>query len=117
VRHDLKLNGLNTLSPVQANPMPSSVILDYSGGKGVHTLKTLSGLLPGVTVQSLKKPANQTADIVVVLGRDFVQFTNTNNNVEDRFMVGGIVTPGSLNIPRPSPTPTPPVYDSMLDEN
>jgi LCP family protein required for cell wall assembly len=100
VNKQLDQNGLDLLSPIWAVSTQTSTIIDYSGGKGVNTLKAITDLLPGAVVQIKPKPQGQTADIVVLLGKDYSQLpvagsnstgTNPNN--------GAPTSPQALNLP------------------
>jgi LCP family protein required for cell wall assembly len=95
INSELEQNGIDTLNPAWANTASSTVIMDYSGGKSSSTLKAIMDVLPGVTVQTLKKPYPQAPDVVVLLGRDLTQTANNKPNV--------------LNLPagQPEVSPTP----------
>jgi polyisoprenyl-teichoic acid--peptidoglycan teichoic acid transferase len=104
--------GLDTVQPVWSRVMTTSVIIDYSeSGKSANTIKALQTQLPGLAVQTGKKPFPEAPDVVVMLGRDFLKApSSTNNNTggskttDDAF--SGIV-PTSTPRPRPTATTTP----------
>ncbi len=109
VSGDLEQNGLNTLDAGWVSAVSYSMIYDYSGGKSSSTLKTISNSLPEVPVRVLKKPDSQTADVVVVLGRDYMQVSGNAGSNSSGSKTGGLggPTPQAVNIPVRDSTPTP----------
>lgn len=100
---ELEESGFNLVEPVWARATTSTVILDYSNGKATNTLKALESLVPGVSVQTVKKPTGQLADVVLLLGRDYLQFGSGGSTNPDP-------TSRSVNIPAErtaTPTVTP----------
>ena len=103
---DLEQNGVNVISSIWANNTDNTVIYDYSGGKDPNTLKVILGLLPNSTVRILDKPANQTSDIVILVGRDYQQIADdSTNNVSSGSNENKGITPIPVNIPSNALTP------------
>ncbi len=99
VSRDLEVVGVDTLEPIWANPTSTTIILDYTDGKGSNTLKAVRRALPDAPTRVLKKPSPQAPDIVVLLGRDLIQAPASG---------GGVVsTPRALNLPAGQPKATP----------
>jgi polyisoprenyl-teichoic acid--peptidoglycan teichoic acid transferase len=104
--------GLETVEPAWARVLTTSVIIDYSEtGKSSNTIKALRTQLPGLAIQTAKKPFPEAPDVVVMLGRDYLKApSSTNNNnigskpSDDAF--SGIV-PTSTPRARPTATTTP----------
>lgn len=103
-------NGLDTLDAIWATTTATSSIIDYSGGKGVNTLKAISDLLPGVAVVTMKKPQGQLADIVVRVGKDYTEVPVAGSEAKgNKATTGTPPTPQALYLPASrllvSPTP------------
>jgi len=100
VNKQLDQNGLDLLSPIWAVSTQTSTVIDYSGGKGINTLKTITDLLPGVVVQVKPKPQGQTADIVVLLGKDYSQIPVAGSNSTGSNPNNGVqASPQALDLP------------------
>ncbi len=104
---ELDQNGLDLLSPVWANSTASTTIFDYSNGKALNTLKTLTNSLPNATVQTLKKPTTSGPDVVVLLGSDYGSPANAGSREGGKSgATENFPSPYALNLPA-STTPNP----------
>ncbi len=102
-------NGLDMLDPIWAVATQTSTIIDYSAGKGVNTIKTITDLIPGIAVQTKPKPQGQLADIVVLLGKDYTEVPVAGGDTKNTKPDSGIpASPQALNLPaNMTLTPTP----------
>ena len=93
-------NGLDMVDPIWASSTLTSTIIDYSGGKGVNTIKAITDLMPGIAVQAKPKPQGQLADIVVLLGKDYNEIPVAGSDAKNIKPNSGIpVSPQALNLP------------------
>ena len=110
---DLEQNGLDLLDPIWANNSEKSIIYDYSSGKSSNTIKAITDLLPGAAIKSGKKPYSQSADVVVILGRDYAQPAGNNQTgpTGSRLEAGSYTTSQAANLPSYHSTATPYSYN------
>lgn len=100
VNKSLDENGLDLLDPIWASTTFTSTIIDYSEGKGVNTIKAITGLMPGIAVQTKPKPQGQTADIVVLIGKDYNDIPVAGSDAKNtRPNNGAQLSPQALNVP------------------
>ena len=111
---DLEQNGLDTLDPIRISPTTTSLIYDYTNSKSSTTMRVITGFLPSAPIITAKKPATQSADIIIVLGQDYQQSGGNSPDTgasSPRVMAGGLITPGPTSSSSYRPTATPDPYN------